>query len=40
MNNVLAVLGVLLVLTDYVIKFLAIGVLPNNKKPSPRRWRG
>ena len=33
-NNVLAVLGVLLVLMDYVIKFLAIGVLPSNKKPS------
>ena len=34
MNNFLAVLGVLLVITDYVIKFLAIGVLPTNKKPS------
>ena len=30
----LAVLGVLLIIADYVIKFLAIGVLPQNKKPS------
>ncbi|MGD9959933.1 cardiolipin synthase [Nocardioides sp.] len=34
MQTILTVLGVLLVITDYVIKFLAIGVLPTNKKPS------
>ncbi len=34
MNTFLAVLGVLLVITDYVIKILAIGVLPSNRKPS------
>ena len=33
-NTFLAVLGVLLVITDYVIKILAIGVLPSNRKPS------
>ena len=33
-DNLLAVVGVVLVITDYVIKFLAIGVLPNNRKPS------
>jgi cardiolipin synthase len=33
-QTVLTVIGVALVLTDYVIKFLAIGVLPSNKKPS------
>jgi cardiolipin synthase len=31
---VLAVVGIALAVTDYVIKFLAIGVLPSNKKPS------
>ncbi|CUR54987.1 Cardiolipin synthetase [metagenome] len=34
MTSILTVLGVLLVVADYVIKFLAIGVLPSNKKPS------
>ena len=34
MNTFLAVLGVLLVITDYAIKVLAIGVLPSNRKPS------
>jgi len=34
MQTVLTVVGVALVLADYVIKFLAIGVLPSNKKPS------
>ena len=34
MDNFLVVAGVLLVITDYVIKFLAIGVLPSNRKPS------
>ena len=33
-DNLLVVAGVALVITDYVIKFLAIGVLPNNRKPS------
>ena len=34
MDNVVVVAGVALVITDYVIKFLAIGVLPSNRKPS------
>ena len=34
MSDFLVVAGVLLVITDYVIKFLAIGVLPSNRKPS------
>ena len=34
MNDVLVVLGAAVVVLDYVIKFLALGVLPNNKKPS------
>ena len=34
MNTFLAVLGVLLVIADYTIKVLAIGVLPSNRKPS------
>ncbi len=34
MTTILAILGVLLIIADYVIKFLAIGVLPQNKKPS------
>ena len=34
MDNLLVVLGVVLVIADYVIKFLAIGVLPSNRKPS------
>ena len=38
-DNLLVVAGVLLVITDYVIKFLAIGVLPSNRKPRPP-WRG
>jgi cardiolipin synthase A/B len=33
-QNFWAILGVALLVTDYTIKFLAIGVLPNNKKPS------
>jgi len=33
-QTVLAVAGIALVVADYVIKFLAIGVLPSNKKPS------
>jgi cardiolipin synthase len=33
-EHFLAFLGVLLVIADYVIKFLALGVLPNNRKPS------
>ena len=33
-DNLLAVAGVVLVIADYVIKFLAIGVLPHNRKPS------
>jgi len=33
-DNLLVVAGVALVITDYVIKFLAIGVLPSNRKPS------
>ena len=34
MENFWTVLGVVLLVIDYTIKFLAIGVLPNNKKPS------
>ena len=34
MTEFLAVLGALLVIADYTIKVLAIGVLPTNKKPS------
>ena len=34
MNELLVVAGALLVVIDYVIKFLAIGVLPSNRKPS------
>ncbi|MET0929149.1 MAG: PLDc N-terminal domain-containing protein, partial [Aeromicrobium sp.] len=34
METVLVVAGVALVVADYVIKFLAIGVLPGNRKPS------
>ncbi|MET0929647.1 MAG: cardiolipin synthase [Aeromicrobium sp.] len=34
METVVVVAGVALVVTDYVIKFLAIGVLPGNRKPS------
>jgi cardiolipin synthase len=34
MDDLLVVAGVLLVVADYVIKFLAIGVLPSNRKPS------
>ena len=34
MADVMVVLGAALVVLDYVIKFLALGVLPNNKKPS------
>ena len=34
MDNVMVVLGAGLVILDYVIKFLAIGVLPSNRKPS------
>src|SRR5438128_99657 len=34
MQQVLVIAGVLLVVVDYVIKFLAIGVLPSNRKPS------
>jgi cardiolipin synthase len=34
MQTVLTVVGIGLALLDYVIKFLAIGVLPSNKKPS------
>jgi cardiolipin synthase len=34
MDTVLVVAGAVLVVTDYVIKFLAIGVLPSNRKPS------
>jgi cardiolipin synthase A/B len=33
-QTILTVLGVALVVADYVIKFLAVGVLPSNKKPS------
>ena len=33
-TQVLAVLGAALVLLDYVIKFIAIGVIPSNRKPS------
>ena len=34
MDRLLVVLGAGVVLLDYVIKFLAIGVLPSNRKPS------
>ncbi len=34
MDDILVVAGVALLVTDYVIKFLAIGVLPSNRKPS------
>ncbi len=34
MDTIIVVVGVALVITDYVIKFLAIGVLPGNRKPS------
>ena len=34
MDHLLVFAGVVLVIVDYVIKFLAIGVLPNNRKPS------
>lgn len=34
MQNFWTVVGVVLLVIDYTIKFLAIGVLPNNKKPS------
>lgn len=34
MPDLLALAGVALVVTDYVIKFMAIGVLPRNRKPS------
>ncbi len=34
MTELLTILGALLAVTDYVIKFLAIGVLPGNRKPS------
>lgn len=34
METIIVVLGAALVVTDYVIKFLAIGVLPGNRKPS------
>ena len=34
MDGFLVVVGGLLVVTDYVIKFLALGVLPGNRKPS------
>ena len=34
MQTILTVLGVALLITDYVIKFAAIGVLPSNRKPS------
>ena len=34
MDDFLVVAGALLVIADYVIKFLAIGVLPSNRKPS------
>jgi len=33
-NTFLAIAGGVLVIADYVIKFLAIGVLPGNRKPS------
>jgi cardiolipin synthase len=33
-QTVLTVVGIALALLDYVIKFLAVGVLPSNKKPS------
>ena len=33
-SEVLTILGIVLVIADYVIKVLAIGVLPSNKKPS------
>ncbi|MDZ5623040.1 cardiolipin synthase [Nocardioides sp. HM23] len=34
MDNLLVIAGAALVVTDYLIKFLAIGVLPHNRKPS------
>ena len=34
MDYLLVIAGVALVVADYVIKFLAIGVLPHNRKPS------
>jgi cardiolipin synthase len=34
MDNLLVIAGAALIIADYVIKFLAIGVLPNNRKPS------
>ncbi|MGH8938164.1 MAG: PLDc N-terminal domain-containing protein, partial [Actinomycetes bacterium] len=34
METILTVLAIALVITDYIIKFLAIGVLPSNRKPS------
>ena len=34
MHPILTVLGIALVVADYVIKFLALGVLPSNRKPS------
>ena len=34
MATILAILGAALVIADYVIKFLALGVLPSNRKPS------
>ncbi|WP_426244816.1 cardiolipin synthase [Nocardioides sp. LHG3406-4] len=34
MDTIVVVAGVALVVADYVIKFLAIGVLPGNRKPS------
>lgn len=34
MDDLLVIAGVALVAADYVIKFLAIGVLPSNRKPS------
>jgi cardiolipin synthase len=34
MNAVLAIVAGALVIIDYVIKFLAIGLIPNNRKPS------
>jgi len=33
-DDFLVVAGAMLVIADYVIKFLAIGVLPSNRKPS------
>ena len=34
MHPILTVLGIALVVADYVIKFVALGVLPSNRKPS------